>query len=183
MVRGGLTLVASVCGLLGLAGVSHGGPAPPQDQPGADISVDTSRVPGLRKRMEADLEEIGLLAQESREEGELVQLACILDKRDQARAVMEVSTGELIVLGDSESTPEARRFAVEKLDAAGERMAGLLEAARRCGEDGITGREQAADTTLDAPKTIPVEDPTKGPGILPPPGDDTRPPYVASPSL
>ena len=134
--------------------------------------------------MEGDLAEIGEYAAEAREDGDLQRMACIRDVQKRAQGVMEVATGELLVLRDAGTTPEARAFAAEKLRAAAERLRQLVERARECaGEAEAEDEDDATRNKADQPQTVPLEDPTEAAlDPVPPPVDDTRPPVVASPS-
>jgi len=175
-----IRIVGLVVGLLsGLAsGVTQGGP-PPGDRPAEAVSVAP-----LRQQMEGDLAEIGEYAAEAREDGDLQRMACIRDVQKRAQGVMEVATGELLVLRDASTTPEARAFAAEKFRAAAERLHQLVERARECAGDAeAEDEDDATRNKADQPSTVPLEDPTEAAlDPLPPPVDDTRPPVVASPS-
>lgn len=171
-----------------MAGSSAAGPAPEapssEDQ-ASDRGPETRAVPALRQRIEAGMEELGELASDARSDTDVVRAACVLDKQERAQGVMEVATGELLVLRDSTSTRDQKAFAVEKLAAAADRLDGLVEAARTCRGD--TSPEEEDDVTatdVDEPTTVPVADPTVGGARppVPPPVDDTRPPTVGSPS-
>jgi hypothetical protein len=137
----------------------------------------------LRTRMEDGMAEIGELATEARAEADLVRATCILDKQDRANDVMELGTGELLVIRDDTATAQSRQFALEKLDAAAGRIDGLVEEAKECA--GQKGPEDDIDVTRndsDEPRTIPAWDPTAGLGNspVPPPVDGGWPP-AASP--
>lgn len=137
----------------------------------------------LRTRMEEGMSEIGELATEARAEADLVRATCILDKQDRANDVMELGTGELLVIRDDNATAQSRQFALEKLDAAAGRIDRLVEEAKECA--GQKGPEDDIDVTRndsDEPRTIPAWDPTTGLGNspVPPPVDGGWPP-AASP--
>lgn len=137
----------------------------------------------LRTQMEEGMSEIGNLATEARAEADLVRATCILDKQDRANDVMELGTGELLVIRDDNATAQSRQFALEKLDAAAGRIDRLVEEAKECA--GQKGPEDDIDVTRnesDEPRTIPAWDPTAGLGNspVPPPVDGGWPP-AASP--
>jgi hypothetical protein len=167
---------------------SSAGPASPEegveDVP-SDRGPETRSVPELRDRIEGAMAELGQLAQASRGDTDSVKAACVLDKYERGQGIMEIATGELIVLQDSTATREQKAFAAEKLSAAAERLDGLLREARTCsGETGPEDEDDVTKTEQDEPTTIPVADPTQGgaESPVPPPVDDTRPPTVTSPS-
>lgn len=195
--------------VLGLAPRVWGGPPepaaePPSDQPtdpgaeaAAPVDAPSEAEPGLepigdagipdaitlRTRMEEGMSEIGELAIEARAEADLVRATCVLDKQDRANDVMELGTGELLVIRDQTSTDQSRQFALEKLDAASGRIDRLVEEAKAC--SGQKGPEDEIDITRnesDEPRTIPIWDPTAGLGQspVPPPVDGGWPP-AASP--
>jgi hypothetical protein len=169
-----------------LAGVSLAEPAPtpPSEDETTDRGPDTRAVPGLRQRLEEGMQTLGELAQRARSDTDLVRAQCVLDKQERAQGVMEVATGELLLLGDSSATQQQKAFAVEKLAAATERLDLLVDAARTC--TGDTSPEETDDVThtdVDESSAIPVADPTvPAESPVPPPIDDSRPPVVASPS-
>jgi hypothetical protein len=169
-----------------LAGVSMAGPAPDAsaDDETTDRGPDTRAVPGLRQRLESGMQELGELAQSARSDTDLVRAQCVLDKQERAQGVMEVATGELLLLGDSGATQEQKSFAVEKLAAATDRLDGLVESARTCtGDTSPEEHDDITDTDVDESSAVPVADPTtSSESPVPPPIDDSRPPLVASPS-
>jgi hypothetical protein len=173
------------CGLL-LAGViSSPAPAAPQgEDETTDRGPDTRAVPALRERLETGMQTLGELAQHARSDTDLVRAACVLDKQERAQGVMEVATGELLLLGDSGSTSQQKQFAVEKLAAAADRLDGLVDLARTCtGDTTPEEHDDLTQTDVDESSAIPVADPTApSDSPVPPPIDDSRPPVVASPS-
>lgn len=149
--------------------------------PSAGVSVPGAS--SLRSQMEAGMAELGELAVEARTDEDLVRATCVLDKQDRANDVMELGTSELLIIRDPGTSEQARGFALEKLDAAANRIDGLVEEAKACAgrqgpedEAGITRRES------DEPTTVPMWDPSAGLGHppTPPPLDGGWPP-VASP--
>ncbi len=170
-----------------LAAATHAGPAaaPPAPEPSSAAEVGKAR-----RALEDAMAELGSLTSEGEAgAGGDAQLAgCLVDKRDRGREVMELATGELLVIQDGSSTEQQRRFATEKLDALAGRMEQLVEAARAC--SGNTGPEDDDDKTrteADEPTTVPFADPTivgtgKPPGPVPPPVDQAGPPTVESPT-
>lgn len=161
---------------------------PTEAKPKATATISAASV---RRDMEEEMASLGDLASEAKRDSDLVRAACVLDKQERAQGVMELATGELLVIRDEGSTAEARSFATEKLVAASERLGGLVEQARECMGD--KSPEESDDETrneVDTPQAIPIEDPTVGGGVgggkpppLPPPVDDTVPPVVGSPSM
>jgi hypothetical protein len=175
--------------LLAWSGVSRGGPAASSGseeatKPSSDEPAEATAVPELRRRLETDLAEIGLLLEEAGEQDDAAAVACVEDVQDRAQDVMEVVTDDVLVVQDPGSSPAARTFAVEKLQASSDRMKALVEQARLCvGDEGGIG-EDPTDTDLEKAKLVPLEDPTRGPfWPIPPPIDDTVPPVVASPAV
>lgn len=163
--------------------------APDGDGPGGDELPDDrpgmGDVPSLKNNLESGLAELGQLAEGAKQDGDAVRAACAQDKLDRGRSVMEVATGELLVIQDSGSSQQQKAFAVEKLQAAADRMARLVEQADGCSGD--TSPEDEDDLTrneVDEPTTIPVEDPTLvggDPTVLPP-ADAETPVAIGSPS-
>lgn len=185
--------------LLLAAGSSAAGPAPEQPAPAppppaeqspqedtSDRGPSTASVPGIKTRLESGLAELASLAERAKGEGDAVLAACILDKLERGRDVMEVATGELMVIQDGSTTQRQKAFAVEKLQAAADRMDRLVEAAQACtGDQAPEDEDDLTRNEVDEPQTIPVEDPTLGGGEPPvlPPLDSTDPVSIASPSV
>jgi hypothetical protein len=153
------------------------------DLPPADeLPDETTTVPGassLRTRMEASMGEIGELAAEARGDEDLVRATCVLDKQERANDVMDLGTSELLIIRDPGTSEQARGFAVEKLQAASDRIDKLVEDAKAC--SGRQGPEDEVDITrneADEPRTIPIWDPSAGLGAnpVPPPVDGGWPP-------
>lgn len=161
--------------------------AQPKAAPSPTANVSAAAV---RRDMETNMSELGDLASDAKRDSDLVRATCVLDKQERAQGVMELATGELLIIRDEGSSAEARSFATEKLVAASERLGGLVEQAREC--IGDKSPEESDDQTrneVDTPQAIPVADPTVGGGAgggkpppVPPPVDDTVPPVVGSPS-
>jgi hypothetical protein len=184
---------------------SSAGPAPTEasqpapgaaegEAPGAagDASaadVDVRSVGTLRGQLESDMAELGRLANDARKDENIGRAACVLQREERAKEVMELATGELLVLQDDAATAQQRKFAAEKLAAAADRLHKLVEEAKACrGELAPEDQDDDTKTDMGATQTIPVADPTVGPPsnqpqLPPPPVDDTRPPSVASPTF
>jgi hypothetical protein len=127
--------------------------------------------------------ELGTLLTRARQSGDMARTACVQDKRDRAEIVLEVATGELLVLQDPAADGQSRAFAGEKLGEAAERISGLVGQARAC-QGGDDEKRNAAQNTANQPKTVIPTDPTSSnPGVQRlPPRIDPRPP-VASPVI
>jgi hypothetical protein len=196
--------LAGVCGawlVLGAGGAAAGPPASPAPAEGAEPAppaegaalpaTATVSVPAVQRDMEADMSLLGELASDAKRDADLVRAACVLDKQERAQGVMELATGELLVIRDASATPEARSFAVEKLQATAARLDDLVQQARDCvGDQSPEMSEDDTRNEVTAEPTIPIADPTVGgtvgggkPPGLPPPIDDTAPPTVGSPSM
>jgi hypothetical protein len=203
--------VAGVCGawlvLGGATGASAGppaSPAPVEDAEPAAPAEDaapaegtalpataTVSVPKVQRAMESNMSVLGDLATNAKRDADLVRAACVLDKQERAQGVMELATGELLVIRDASATSEARSFAVEKLQATAARLDDLVAQARDCVGD--QSPEMSDDDTrneVQESPSIPVADPTVGgtvgggkPPGLPPPVNDGAPPVVGSPSM
>ena len=185
----GVLLLGPVAVVAGPAAPAPGAdsPAPPApaSEPGSDRGAVTVNVPAVRRKMEQDMAQLGRLAQDARKKGDMVRLGCIRDKQERAHKVMEVATGELLVLRDSNATEQAKGFAGEKLQAAGQRLRGLVDAALACSGEQAPEEEGLTKNDLDRDSYIPYEDPTAAPtrSPLPPSVDDTLPPLVESPVM
>ncbi len=164
-------------------------PAPVEAEAEPELLGESSNEAGipdaitLRTSMEGGMAEIGELAVEARAESDLVRATCVLDKQDRANDVMELGTGELLVIRDSTTTEQSRQFAVEKLEAASGRIDKLVEEAKACaGQKGPEDEIDITKTDAEEPRTIPIWDPTAGLGSspVPPPMDGGWPP-AASP--
>jgi hypothetical protein len=201
-----LGLVLGLSGL-GLAQTVWGSPpaddvaptATPTPEPDALPSVDTAApdeapapdeaaasvpaVSSIRAQMEAGMAEIGGLAATARNDQDLVRATCILDKQERANDVMDLATSELLIIRDPNTSEQARGFASEKLEAAGQRIDKLVADAKAC--SGQEGPEDSVDITrndADEPSEIPLLDPTLGLGDNPvPPALDGDWPPAASP--
>ncbi|KIG13740.1 hypothetical protein DB30_07586 [Enhygromyxa salina] len=143
-------------------------------------------VPGassLRGQMESGMSDLGELAVEARNDADLVRATCVLDKQDRANDVMDLGTSELLVIRDPGASEQARGFALEKLEAAANRIDLLVEEAKACsGQQGPEDETDIVRNDSDEPRTIPMWDPSLGLGNnpVPPPMDGGWPP-VASP--
>jgi hypothetical protein len=207
-------IVAGVCGawlLLGGAGGAFAGPpatteAPPVAPAAGEVipaegaapaesaalpATANVSVPGVQRDMEKDLTSIGDLATDAKRDADLVRAACVLDKQERAESVMELATGELLVIRDASAAADARSFAVEKLQAAASRLDDLVQMAKDCvGDQSPDMSDDETKNQVQQGNFIPVADPTVGgsagggkPPVLPPPVDDGMPPTVGSPSM
>lgn len=166
------------------------GAAPAADGAALPATANVS-VPAVQRDMEKDLTVIGDLAADAKRDTDLVRAACVLDKQERAEGVMELATGELLVIRDASATPEARSFSVEKLQAAASRLDDLVQLAKDCmGDQSPEMSDEDTKNQVQTSPLIPVADPTVGgsvgggkPPVLPPPVDDGTPPTVGSPSM
>lgn len=164
------------------AAPAEGQPLPPT----ANVSVAA-----VNRDMEADMAALGDIATDAKRDTDLVRAACVLDKQERAQGVMELATGELLVIRDSSATAEARSFAVEKLQAAASRLDDLVQQAKDCvGDQSPDMSEDETKNEVENAPLIPILDPTVGgtvgggkPPGMPPPVDDAVPPVVGSPSM
>ncbi len=165
-----------------LSVASHAAPAPAAP-PAAPQSVPPAGQ--SRANIEAAMAELGRLTAQADTDQDVVRAACLVDKQDRGREVMELVTGELLVVNDGGSTDQQRQFATEKLGALSDRMGRLVEEARTCsGDKGPEKKDDKTRTQVDERPTVPYADSTVG-GIkppVPPPVDDGKPPTVDSPS-
>jgi hypothetical protein len=151
----------------------------------------TVSVPKVQREMEADMAALGDIATDAKRDTDLVRAACVLDKQERAQGVMELATGELLVIRDSSATAEARSFAVEKLQAAASRLDDLVQQAKDCvGDQSPDMSDDQTDNDVENTPLIPIADPTVGGAVgggkppgMPPPVDDGAPPVVGSPML
>lgn len=153
-------------------------PPAAQPPPAAQVSV-----PGARNTLERGVTELGTLLARARQSGNMTRVACVQDKRDRADSILEVATGEILLLQDPSVDAQSRAFAGEKLAEAADRLSGLVSQARACQGGGDEDRK-AADNQANQPKTVIPSDPTSSVPSTPrlPPRIDPRPP-VASPIL
>jgi hypothetical protein len=177
-----------------LAGAtSAAGPAAPSDvEPSTATAADdpVRPVATIRADIEASMAELGSLSEEARSDSDLVRAACVLDKQDRAQGVMELATGELLIIRDSNADAQSRQFATQKLDAASDRLDALVAAAKECsGDKSPEVDDDETDNAADEVPYVPELDPTKSGGTppprstpVPPAVDDGRPPTVGSPS-
>lgn len=188
--RGRIVLVWGSAVLL-LAGTAAAAPsvspspapaAPPAATAPAPAAAPAS-APVARNMIEGGMTELGTLLMRARQSGDGVRIACVQDKRDRAEIVLEVATGEILVLQDPGTDGQSRAFAGEKLAEAADRLSGLVSQARAC-QGGTDEAAGAGDNEANQPKTVIPDDPTStvptGPRL--PPRIDPRPP-VASPVL
>ena len=158
-------------------------PPPPPPAPAAAPATPPVSVPAARNKIEGGMSELGTLLMRARQSGDGVRIACVQDKRDRAEIVLEVATGEILVLQDPAVDGQSRAFAGEKLAEAADRLSGLVSQARAC-QGGDEDAAKAGDNESNQPKTVIPNDPTStvptGPRL--PPRIDPRPP-VASPVL
>lgn len=140
-------------------------------------------VGSARGTIERGMTELGTLLTRARQSGDMGRTACVQDKHDRAEIVLEVATGELLVLQDSSADGQSRAFAGEKLGEAAERISGLVGQARACQGDQEQKRSDAQNTA-NQPKTVIPTDPTSSSAGVQrlPPRIDPRPP-VASPVI
>lgn len=146
-------------------------------------SESTLTASQARSALERGMAELGELAARARQSGDMLRIACVQDKQDRASAVMEVATGDMLVVQDPAADAQTRAFAGEKLGESAQQMSGLVGQARAC-----QGKEEAAsgkaDNDVKTPQGVLPQDPTGGgpPGPRGLPPIDPRPP-VASPVL
>lgn len=169
------------------AGVAASGPAAdaaaPDAAAAAPAPLAAAAVGSSRGSIERGMTELGTLLTRARQSGDMGRTACVQDKHDRAEIVLEVATGELLVLQDSSADGQSRAFAGEKLGEAAERISGLVGQARACQGDQEQKRSDAQNTA-NQPKTVIPTDPTStSAGVQRlPPRIDPRPP-VASPVI
>jgi hypothetical protein len=170
------------------AGAAPAAAAAPADEAGAAAEaapspLNSAAVGNARGNLERGMAELGTLLQRARQSGDMGRVACVQDKRDRAEIVLEVATGELLVLQDPSADGQSRAFAGEKLAEAAQRVSGLVSQARAC-QDSEQGARTLAQNEADQPKTVIPNDPTSSsPGVQRlPPRIDPRPP-VASPVI
>jgi hypothetical protein len=169
-------------------------PAPPAAEPPATApnpaAVDAApsvaqpaAVGSARGTIERGMTELGTLLTRARQSGDIVRVACVQDKRDRAEVVLEVATGEILVLQDPGVDGQSRAFAGEKLSEAADNLSGLVDQARAC-QGGNDDGQRASQNEANQPKTVMPNDPTSSSPGSPrlPPRIDPRPP-VASPVL
>ncbi len=163
------------CVLL-LSGVSLAGPGPETAQAGS------GNAEALRQEIEVGMGELTSREEKAQEDNDFARTACVVDKREKGEEVLELATDELLIIRDPSSGEQAQAFALEKLQAAAERMDLLVDEARNCGvsADGVQDEDKAR-TDEDKEQTIPLEDPSQGMGASPlPPVIDGSWPPVAS---
>lgn len=159
---------------------------PTQDGAGAPPPAQAS-VHETQARLERSMQELeasAAQAQAVQSDDGGAAAGCMDALRLRGSDVMEVATGELLVLNDGEASSEAKAFAHAKLEAAAAELEALASATGRCfGEPGST--QTAAENKLDEPRAIPSADPTLAnvQSPVPPPVDIYSPVTVASPSV
>jgi hypothetical protein len=171
------------------AGVAASTPAADSAAPdavAAAVAAPPSTSAGVgssRGTIERGMTELGTLLTRARQSGDMGRTACVQDKHDRAEIVLEVATGELLVLQDSSADGQSRAFAGEKLSEAADRISGLVGQARACQGDQEQKRSDAQNTA-NQPKTVIPTDPTSSSSGIQrlPPRIDPRPP-VASPVI
>jgi hypothetical protein len=175
-----MALVCVPAWLLSMA--SHAAPAPEPAPPAPERVLPPGQA---RAQIEASMSELGRLTSEADTDKDVVKAACLVDKQDRGREVMELVTNEVLVVNDGGTTDQQRQFATEKLGALSDRMGRLVEEARGCsGNAGPEKKDDKTRTQVDERPTVPYADPTVG-GARPPvapPVDDGRPPTVESPT-
>lgn len=159
------------------AATSPASPAPATPTPpAAPLDVGTSR-----SSIERGMTELGTLLTRARQSGDTVRIACVQDKRDRAEIVLEVATGEILVLQDPGADGQTRAFAGEKLSEAAGRLSGLVGQARAC-QGGGEEAQGGGQNESTQPKTVIPLDPTStvptGPRL--PPRIDPRPPVASA---
>lgn len=149
----------------------------------APSPITTAAVGSARGTLERGMTELGTLLTRARQSGDMARIACVQDKRDRAEIVLEVATGELLVLQDPAADGQSRAFAGEKLAEAADRVSGLVGQARAC-QGGEDNNRADAQNTANQPKSVVPNDPTStNPSVQRlPPRIDPRPP-VASPVI
>lgn len=154
--------------------------APAAPLPAAAPQVSVS---GARGSIERNISELGNLLLRARQSGNMTRVACVQDKRDRADSVLEVATGEILVLQDPAVDAQSRAFAGEKLSEAAGRLSGLVNQARAC-QGGGDEDKSSSENQANQPKSVIPNDPTSTVPSVPrlPPRIDPRPP-VASPVL
>lgn len=161
-----------------VSGVTLAGPGPET----ADAPADTGNAESMRQGIEADMAELTGQEEKAQESKDFARTACVVDKREKGEEVLELATDELLIIRDPSSGEQARTFALEKLQAAAERMDLLVDEARTCGlsADKVDDEKKARTEESKEP-TIPMEDPSSGMGVDPvPPAIDGSWPPVAS---
>lgn len=188
LVWGSVALLAATP--VGAAPSASQGPAPPAPAAGSseETAAAATQAPAVsaasaRGTIERGMTELGTLLVKARQSGDVVRVACVQDKRDRADVILEVATGEILVLQDPGADAQSRAFAGEKLSEAADRLSGLVDQARAC-QGGNDDTQRAGQNEANQPKTVMPNDPTStGPGAPSlPPRIDPRPP-VASPVL
>lgn len=157
-------------------------PEPSEPAPAPDSAAAPAGVGNARGTLERGMTELGALLTRARQSGDTTRLACVQDKRDRAEIVLEVATGEILVLQDPAADGQSRAFAGEKLTEAADRVTSLASQARACQGGDEEGRKDGQNEAKQPRTVIPV-DPTAS-QVSPrlPPRIDPRPP-VASPVL
>jgi len=153
-----------------------------ETSPPSEASVQATRA-RLERSMQA-LEASAARAQTLQSQDGGASAGCMDALRLRGSDVMEVATGELLVLNDGEASAEAQAFAHAKLEAAAAELEKLETGAPRCFGEGGPG-QGAAQNTVDEPRVIPLADPTLASvqSPVPPPVDIYSPVMVASPSV
>lgn len=151
-------------------------PAATPTPPPPPLNIGTARG-----SIERGMTELGTLLTRARQSGDTVRIACVQDKRDRAEIVLEVATGEILVLQDPGADGQTRAFAGEKLAEAADRLSGLVGQARAC-QGGGDEAQGGGQNEANQPKNVIPADPTStvptGPRL--PPRIDPRPPVASA---
>lgn len=156
--------------------------SPPQESTEAppDAPLPPAAIGNARGTIERGMTELGTLLTRARQAGDMGRIACVQDKRDRADVVLEVATGEILVLQDPGADAQTRAFAGAKLSEAAERIAGLVDQARAC-QGGSDDNQRSGQNEANQPKTVIPSDPTSASPIPRlPPRIDPRPPVASA---
>lgn len=164
----------------------------PVDGSMKDTSSSDRSVPALQAEIEGSMMQLEAWAREAHDtastggqQAAAAAAACLDAMRGRGNDVMEVATGELLLLQEGQASDADNALARAKLEAAAAALAAIQAEALRCtGEDGLAV-QAPAQTEVDTPNTIPMADPTLAgtQSPIPPPVDLHSPVTVGSPSL
>lgn len=164
----------------------------PVDGSMEDTSSTDRSVPALQAEIERSMMQLEAWAREAHDtaaaggqENAAAAAACFDAMRSRGNDVMEVATGELLLLQEGQASDADKALARAKLGAASAALAAIQAEALRCtGEEGLAV-QAPAQTEVDTPSTIPMADPTLAgtQSPVPPPVDLHSPVTVGSPSL
>lgn len=155
-----------------------------EEAPAAPAEPDVAQI---EVELEQKMEELGELSSDSREESDIVRADCVRQKYARAQETMELATTELLIIRDSSTSAQARAFAIEKLEAANERLGGMVDGAKAC--QGVLVPQENENVTKndkDEQNPVPNVDPSKPPlkpDGTPPEGLDTTQMVVPSPTM